>query len=88
MRLYLHESSVMNRPRIVYYSYCLFVLSAPAQGVYLSVIETVALLLSFPQFWLFRAYISSGPPASKTVLHALLVPLTYGYQLVLGIDRY
>ena len=78
----------MNWPRIIYYIYCFFVLSAPKQGVYLSLVEAVALLLSFPQFWLFRAYINSGPPSSKTVLHALLVPFTYSYQLVIGMDEH
>ena len=77
----------MNWPRIIYYLYCFLVLSAPTGGIYIIVIEAVALVRSFPQCWLFRAYINSGPPTSKTVLHALLVPLTYSYQLVIGIDK-
>ena len=65
----------------IYYIFCFFVLVAPADHNSYSVfIQNITFILSFPQFHFFRAYLESGPPAAKTVVHGLMTALTYVIQ--------
>ena len=57
-------------------------LSSMAQGsVINTLVQNLTFLISFHQFYFFRAYIASGPPISKTVVHGMVTSLTYLVQL-------
>ena len=45
------------------------------------VVQNLTFLISFHQFYYFRAYIASGPPTNKTVVHGMVTSLTYLVQL-------
>ena len=65
----------------IYYIYCFLVLVDPADPtIYWIIIQNISFLLSFPQLCFFRAYLASGPPAAKTLLHSLVNTFTYIFQ--------
>ena len=75
----------MEKQQVIYYVFCVLVLCNPVhQNIYSTIIKNITYLLTFPQFYLFRAYLASGPPAAKTVFHGLLTSFTYVLQLVAG----
>ena len=49
-------------------------------NTYTIIIENISFILSFLQFHFFRAYLRSGPPCTKTVVHGLLLTFTYLFQ--------
>ena len=76
------SASVMGWNKWFFYAYCVFVLSAPGgNSVYSVLVRSITYLLSFPQFHFFRAFVWSGSPASKTVIHGLVNTFTYYTQL-------
>ena len=54
--------------------------SAAQQNPYTAAIQNVSFLIQLPTLHCFRAYLESGPPATKTVTHGLLMSLTYIIQ--------
>ena len=75
----------MEKQQVIYYIYCVLVLCSPVhQNIYSTIIKNITYLLTFPLFYLFRAYIASGPQAAKTVFHGLLTSFTYVLQLIAG----
>ena len=75
-------ASVMEWNKWFFYAYCVFVLSTPeGNSVYSVLVQSITYLLSFPQFHFIRAFIQSGSPASKTVIHGLVTTCTYYTQL-------
>ena len=71
----------MEKRQLVYYIFCILILSEPLeQNVYTKVCQYITFLLSFLQFHFFRKFLASGPPASKTVIHGLLISFTYVIQ--------
>ena len=72
----------MEWHRILFYAYCVFVLASPSgNNAYFILVNNIAFFFSFPLFHLFREFIASGPPASKTVIHGLVTSFTYCLQL-------
>ena len=68
----------------IYYIYCFLVLVDPADPtIYSIILQNISFLLSFPQLSFFRAYLASGPPAAKTLLHSLVNTFTYIFQVML-----
>ena len=68
----------------IYYAYCALVLFVPVKGTLSNTLnQQLTFFLSFPQFHFFRAYVASGPSANKTVVHSLVIVLTYLIQLML-----
>ena len=55
-------------------------LSSAQQNPYTAAIQNVSFLIQLPTLHCFRAYLESGPPATKTVVHSLLTSLTYIIQ--------
>ena len=55
-------------------------LSAAQQNPYSAAIQNVSFLVQLPTLHCIRAFLRSGPPATKTVVHGLLVSLTYSIQ--------
>ena len=53
---------------------------AAHQNPYTAAIQNVSFLVQLPTLHCFRAYLGSGPPATKTLVHGLLISLTYGIQ--------
>ena len=71
----------MEKRQLVYYLFCIIILSEPLeQNAYTKVCQYITFLLSFLQFHYFRKFLSSGPPASKTLIHGLLISFTYLIQ--------
>ena len=64
-----------------YYLYVVAVMSSPTPpNAYTIILENCSFILSFLQFHFFRAYLRSGPPSTKTVVHGLLITFTYLFQ--------
>ena len=70
----------MEWHHIFFYAYCVSVFAVPS--AYFILVNNVAFFFSLPLFHLFREFIASGPPASKTVIHGLVTSFTYCFQLL------
>ena len=55
-------------------------LSSAQQNPYTAAIQNVSFLVQLPTLHCFRAFLESGPSATKTVVHGLLISLTYSIQ--------
>ena len=71
----------MEARKIFCFVYCFLVIVAPDErSTFLDIFQTVTFFLSFLQFYFFRAYTASGQAQTKTVLHGLIISLTYAFQ--------
>ena len=69
---------------IVCFIYCFLVIIAPEERTpYQILIQNITFLMSVPQFYLVRAYLSSGPAQSKTTIHGMMISLTYAFQVLI-----
>ena len=76
----------MNPRRFLFCGYCAVIILVPRNpNLYTFLVNTTVWITNVLCHHYFRAFLSSGTPASKTIFHSLLWSLTISYQLHLSV---